>query len=271
MKVFVYGTLLRGMSRFSLLGDSQFMGLGFVKGVLYDLGDYPGIREGYGMVYGELYKIDNEKLSVLDNIEGYDPAEEPNSLYIRKKSTVTLLTDGSTEEAFTYFYNQDLLQPDKIGSGDYRRHRTERASDHQWYIAYGSNMNSTRLIARIGGVRGIKTGYLEGYDLVFNKKAASGGSYANIAYVGFPHQCPFVAYDVTIEQLRRLDQYEGEPSHYIRVAMPFLDLARESVIGHVYIANPGQLTQRQKPSSEYLGHIYSGYKEHGFDGSCLPR
>ncbi|QTA93958.1 gamma-glutamylcyclotransferase [Desulfonema magnum] len=272
MKVFVYGTLLKGMSRFGVLADSRFMGHGFIRGLLYDLGDYPAIRQGDSLVYGELYEISREKRHELDRIEGYFSQDEPHSLYLRNEAEVTLLNDGSREKASAYFYNQALEDCQKIVCGDYRRYKLEALSDRQWYIAYGSNMSSERLYERIGKAYEVKTGQLEGYKLRFNKIADSGGTYANIAYIGSGCQCPFAAYAISQEQLYPLDRYEGEPSHYVRMGLPFSDMTGKlSHIGHVYIANPNRLTQNENPSHEYLRHIRIGYEEHGFDTSSLPK
>ena len=75
MNLFVYGTLLKGMSRNPVLSGSQFLGMGFTTGHLYDLGDYPAIGSENGSVYGELYDIDSKKLKDLDRIKGYNPKE----------------------------------------------------------------------------------------------------------------------------------------------------------------------------------------------------
>jgi len=271
MKVFVYGTLLKSMSRFGLLADSQFMGHGFIRGVLYDLGNYPAIKDGNSLVYGELYGIGREKLIELDSIEGYYPEDEHHSLYMRKEADVILLNDGSREKAYTYFYNHNLDDYQQIAHGDYRRYKIEDLSDRQWYVAYGSNMSLERLHERIGETHEIRTGHMEGYKLMFNKISDRGGTYANIAYAGSGYRCPFAAYAVSTEQLYQLDRYEGEPSHYIRIGLPFSDLTGESShIGHVYIANPDKLTRDENPSHEYLKYLHIGYEEHGFDRSSLP-
>ena len=271
MKVFVYGTLLKGMSRYEILADSHFIGHATTKGVLYDLGAFPAIRQGNSVVYGELYEVSEEKLGILDGIEGYSPEDEHHSLYVRKEVNVKLLSDGSQEKAFAYFYNRDLEDHKIIDCGDYRKYRLEASSDTQWYIAYGSNMSSERLKARIGKSHEIKTGYLEGYKLMFNKKADKRGSYANLAYIGPGCRCPFAAYSISTEQLYKLDKYEGEPSHYVRIGLQFSAEKGESYIGHVYIANPDKLTENQNPSSDYLKYIYKGYEEHGFDRGGLQK
>lgn len=271
IRVFVYGTLLKGMSRFATLARSQCLGHASTKGILYDLGPFPAIAEGNNDVYGELYSVTDVKLRELDRIEGYSLQDERNSLYIRKGISVTLLNDGSTENAYAYFYNSSLEGHRIIDHGDYRRFRLEASSTKQWYIAYGSNMSLQRLAERIGKTDEIKKGYLEGYKLRFNKKAAKGGSYANIAYAGPDFRCPFVAHRISKQQLQVLDRFEGEPSHYVRIGLPISDEKGESYFGHVYIANPKKLTMNESPSSDYLNHIYRGYEEHRFDTTSLPR
>ncbi len=69
MKVFVYGTLLNGMSRSKSLNNSVFEGLGMIKANLYDLGSYPGIIESNQSVYGEVYEIDSDTLFTLMRIK----------------------------------------------------------------------------------------------------------------------------------------------------------------------------------------------------------
>jgi len=274
MKFFAYGTLLKGMSRSGVLCRSRFMGHGFANGVLYDLGAYPAIGEGSEIVYGELYEIDEKKLREIDRIEGCYPEDKHHSLYMRKEADITLLNDGSQESAYTYFYNHNLDDYHRIVCGDYRRYTLEKLPDNQynqWYIAYGSNMSSERLYGRIRETHEIKAGYMEGYRLMFNKKADKGGVYANIAYIGSGCRCPFAAYLISKEQLYQLDRYEGEPSHYVRIGLWFSDLKGESRIGHIYVANPDRLTHNHKPSDNYLKYIHTGYEEHGFDRNDLPQ
>ena len=269
MNIFVYGTLLKGMIRYPVLSGSPFSGMGFTLGRLYDLGDYPAIGNGNDLVYGELYEIDIYKFGVLDRIEGYNPQKIRQSLYVRKEITCTMLADGSKIDASAYFFNDSLKKYDRIIHGDYRRYKLENLSEKQWYIAYGSNMSLSRLTERVGAPYEWTAGYLEGYQLVFNKKADNGGVYANIAYKGIGFRCPFVAYRITAEQLSRLDRFEGEPAHYLRIGLPFPDADGLPNIGHVYIANPGKLVQSRNPSAAYLQHIVDGYKEHGFETGSL--
>ena len=60
MLFFVYGTLLSGLERSYVLDDSTFIGAAVAGGVcLYNLGDYPGIKNGNSTVRGELYDVDD--------------------------------------------------------------------------------------------------------------------------------------------------------------------------------------------------------------------
>ena len=262
MKVFVYGTLLKGENLNSCLNNSQFIGYGFTKGALFDLGYYPGIRKGYDDVYGELYEVNDETLRQLDQIERYCPGNQAQSLYMRKEVTIIMLHDGSLEQAYVYFYNRECDDENKIVCGDYRRYKMEQSSkNEQWYIAYGSNMSRERLVERIGSIAEEKKAYIKRYRLVFNKIPSSGkGAYANIFYAP-EYRCPCVAYKISMEQLKILDGYEGEPCHYVRLGVPG---------SHVYVAHPAKLIWDRTPSSNYLEHIYQGYQEHGFETTDLP-
>ena len=265
MKVFVYGTLLKGMSRSHNMRTSEFEGLGMINATLYDLGAYPGIIESKKSVFGEIYTIDSATLLALDNIEGYDENHPRGSLYIRKEVDVTLLNDGNSTKAYTYFYNASNLDDYfEIVCGDYRRHIL--SSKPTWYIAYGSNMSQARLDTRVKDIKEVRSGYLEGFELVFNKQTTNGNAYANIKYRGAGYRCPFVAYLIDEDQLDELDYVEGEPIHYVRLGMPFTPSnSGNLLLGHVYIAHPNKLTDGAMVSDEYLNFIRQGYHQHGFD------
>ena len=81
--VFVYGTLRRGQQRdIQLLQPSpRWVGQGSTSGVLYDLGDYPGMLPGSAIeietarVRGEVYVISAELERTLDEIEEVWPQQ----------------------------------------------------------------------------------------------------------------------------------------------------------------------------------------------------
>jgi gamma-glutamylcyclotransferase (GGCT)/AIG2-like uncharacterized protein YtfP len=71
MQLFVYGSLLRGMSLSSYMEGTRFLGPAYVKADMFYLGFYPGIINGENIVYGELYEVSQEQLPVIDEVEDY--------------------------------------------------------------------------------------------------------------------------------------------------------------------------------------------------------
>jgi gamma-glutamylcyclotransferase (GGCT)/AIG2-like uncharacterized protein YtfP len=87
--VFVYGTLRRGSARAMSVRfpNSTFIADAKVTGSLYDLGAYPALllNESNLSVVGEVYEVDDEILSKLDDIEA-------SSYYWRKQVKISLGT-----------------------------------------------------------------------------------------------------------------------------------------------------------------------------------
>ena len=72
--LFVYGTLKPGYSNYEwLLADKDIKHTpAWTHGKLYDLGAFPAMTKGDGMVYGDLLKFDDpEILERIDILEGY--------------------------------------------------------------------------------------------------------------------------------------------------------------------------------------------------------
>jgi pyruvate carboxylase len=123
--LFVYGTLRKefGNQLHKLIAkNSKFAGMAQYTGELYMVAEFPGIVPSTNKadtVVGELYKIIHpEKLiGILDDYEEYDPQNEENSLYLRKKVEVTV--NGESMETWAYIYNKSVEGLDKIASGDF--------------------------------------------------------------------------------------------------------------------------------------------------------
>jgi gamma-glutamylcyclotransferase (GGCT)/AIG2-like uncharacterized protein YtfP len=122
--VFFYGTLMTGFERRRRIGIDprmRFRSRGWVQAALFDLGIYPAaVPADNGCVWGEVFELLDTAgvLAALDEIEGYRVGEPDSSLYIRSLVPVHL-TDGTTEEAWVYFYNAPLGKAPRIDSGDY--------------------------------------------------------------------------------------------------------------------------------------------------------
>lgn len=110
--LFVYGSLKQNGKFHRLIqkeidivksypsGSEKF----FVRGTLIDLGKYPGLVQGNGKVWGELFSITDRGLQICHTIEGYEP--KGKSLYYPLLQPV-YNKDGAVlySQAIVYFYN----------------------------------------------------------------------------------------------------------------------------------------------------------------------
>lgn len=125
--VFFYGTLMRGFERPGRAGVDDklsLIGRGWISAALFDVGLYPAaIPAGDTRVWGEVHQMlePGVVLSALDEIEGYSASEPVTSLYTREEIPVTL-DDGTSVQAWVYFYNAPLGRAERIESGDYLAH-----------------------------------------------------------------------------------------------------------------------------------------------------
>ncbi|MBA3594271.1 MAG: gamma-glutamylcyclotransferase [Polaromonas sp.] len=127
--VFVYGTLRRGDVRdiTRLQPAPQFVGVGSVAGLLYDLGPYPGLLlGGEGRVTGEVYAISAELERLLDEIEEVWPQQ--SNEYFKREVAVRMDTapTGGGPACLVYEINPDRLAGcPVIAGGDWRRRRLQ--------------------------------------------------------------------------------------------------------------------------------------------------
>ncbi len=92
-------------------GTARVIGRGTVRGILYDLGDYPGLVDGSetDRVAGLLLELsDAGALALLDRYEGVE-----EGLYARRTVAVGL-DDGGTSDAWVYFYARSVASRRRI-------------------------------------------------------------------------------------------------------------------------------------------------------------
>lgn len=115
MKVFVYGSLRKGLNNHDVLGDSKFVGACRLSGgfTMYDLGPFPALLKGGDYKpYGEVYSVDDATLKRLDILEGVP------HFYNRKKFSTKYGT------AWVYYMtDESQVKGDPIvQSGDWVKH-----------------------------------------------------------------------------------------------------------------------------------------------------
>lgn len=122
--LFIYGTLMPGLRLEAQMQGARFVGAAQVPGRLVDLGRYPGLLAGDGLVTGEVYEVDAAQLARLDEVEGMVPGDRAASQYWREAVTVAggALLGQSVQ---TYVYNRPVDGCTPIAHGDYRRYIRE--------------------------------------------------------------------------------------------------------------------------------------------------
>jgi len=122
--LFVYGTLLDKQNEFGayLNQNCIFYAEGRFKGILHDIGEYPGAVRGGSdsFVYGKIFQMKNSEnvLKLLDEYEGFGPDEIQPNLFLREPANVE--TNDSVMECWIYLYNHSVEGLSVISSGKYR-------------------------------------------------------------------------------------------------------------------------------------------------------
>jgi len=108
-----------------LVREAHFVGEASVRGVLFDLGTYPGLvvnEQATDLVKGEIYELRapsaDGTLAVLDEYEGCAPSDVEPHEYRRVLVQVTL-ADGPMLSAWAYVLIRALAGLTPIPSGDY--------------------------------------------------------------------------------------------------------------------------------------------------------
>jgi len=116
--LFVYGTLrprCASAETSPLVHGLPPAGSATIDGTLHDLGDYPGLVSGDGIVHGDLLWVSGEALRRLDLYEGCD---EPDPLF-RRDAAIVRRADGAEVVAWVYRYARPIGDAPIIHGGDY--------------------------------------------------------------------------------------------------------------------------------------------------------
>lgn len=125
------------------------------------------------------------------------------------------------------------------------------------YAAYGSNMNHEQMGKRCPHSDIVGTGYIYGWNLVFDAHADIRESDNEDDYV------PVVIWDVVSEDLDKLDKYEGYPDYYDHgaVEVEFEDGTTDVAFIYVMQDSDGVCP----PDRHYFDRIVKGAIENDID------
>ena len=135
----------------------------------------------------------------------------------------------------------------------------------RYYIAYGSNLNIYQMRFRCPTARIIGTAVIPNYELLF--KGSKTGSYLTIeAQEGA--QVPVAVWEVSEEDEKRLDRYEGFPTFYYKkeLELTFTGIKtgkKRKRKCFVYIMHEDRPIGI--PSRSYVETCIEGYRDFGFN------
>lgn len=144
-----------------------------------------------------------------------------------------------------------------------------RDTARRYYVAYGSNLNVEQMRYRCPSARIIGTSVIPDYRLLF--KGSGTGAYLTIE----PSEggsVPVAVWEVTGDDERALDRYEGFPSFYYKaeMALPVTGIksgkTRTRTV-FVYIMHEDRKVGI--PSKYYMDVCREGYAAFGFDAKKL--
>lgn len=118
----LYGTLRDAKLRRELGLTPRMRRLGRcrLQGVMHNLGSYPALAEGKGVVHGELFEVlDRDAFAIMDAFEEYDPKRPKHSAYLRVRVRLTV----PDVECWVYRYNRSLRGVPRVLGGDWIKHR----------------------------------------------------------------------------------------------------------------------------------------------------
>ena len=118
------------------------------------------------------------------------------------------------------------------------------------YVAYGSNMIEEQMARRCPGAKLIGTGYLPNHRLEFYLHATVERTRAHGAKV------PVAVWEISKEDERNLDRYEGFPSYYIKTQRKVRMMDGSELWGMIYLMNSLRISP---PASEYYDGIETAY------------
>jgi gamma-glutamylcyclotransferase (GGCT)/AIG2-like uncharacterized protein YtfP len=147
--LFVYGTLMNDIESMisnHLKTNSFLLGEGKAKGLLYDLGRYPGFvhnPEAETEVLGHIFQLDDpeEMLKTLDEYEGISASYPVDSEYRRELIPVIRQGVSNKRQSTTQFDSDQI----KVSPSEEKEPKPERI-DYCWCYVYAGDTSRLKLI-----------------------------------------------------------------------------------------------------------------------------
>lgn len=137
-----------------------------------------------------------------------------------------------------------------------------RSGHSLYYFAYGSNMSSTRLRARVPSARPLGIAVADGLRLAFHKIGRDGSAKCDIVPAADPtQQVHGVVFHIDPAHRPALDAAEGLGNGYAAVELDVALNGDHRITVFAYQAT--QVDPSLSPYTWYLDHVVRGAREHG--------
>ncbi len=128
------------------------------------------------------------------------------------------------------------------------------------YFAYGSNMSTRRFKVRVPSGKTVGIAVLDRYRLAFHKRSFDGSAKCDVIETGAKDDRVYgVLYEISADELPRLDMAEGKGSGYERRTVAVTAEGRSPILAECYFAT--DIGTETTPYSWYLYHVLTGAQE----------
>ncbi len=130
-----------------------------------------------------------------------------------------------------------------------------------FYFAYGSNMSSARLRARVPGVQRMGVYELAQHTLCFHKRSVDGSAKCDAFFTGDSERILGVLYEIDPHEKQVLDLIEGLGQGYAEKQVQVRNAAGQVVTASTYYAV--WIDAALQPYDWYVRHVLTGAREAG--------
>ena len=138
------------------------------------------------------------------------------------------------------------------------------------YFAYGSNMSTRRLVARVSSARAVSVAMLSGHSLEFHKIGKDGSAKCDAVYTDDLNDVVHgVVFEMALSEKPVLDRIEGLGRGYAeKDVIVSSESGKEFKAVTYYATNIDALL---KPRDWYVEHVLRGAREHGLPSEYIGR
>ena len=129
-----------------------------------------------------------------------------------------------------------------------------------YYFAYGSNMSSRRLLARVPSARSLGVAHLPGYEMSFAKRSHDGSAKCTIN-PNLGGNTLGILYHIADEQRSILDRIEGQGFGYDVQDVRIITQSGRRVTAFTYLST--DIDAALPAYTWYVEHVVRGAREHG--------